>query len=57
MVDVLDNCDDPVIHIGNSNEVSMVDSENVVTTDLLSIFCLTSHHHHLITGHSAMIVI
>ena len=29
MVDVLDNCDDPVMHIGNSNEVSMVDSKNV----------------------------
>ena len=29
MVDVLDNCDDPVIHIGNSNEAPMVDSDNV----------------------------
>ena len=29
----------------------------LVTIDLLSIFCLTSHHHHLITGHSVLIVI
>ena len=29
IVDVLDNCDDPVIHIGSSNEVPMVDSDNV----------------------------
>ena len=29
MVDVLDNCDDPVIHISNSNEVPIVDSDNV----------------------------
>ena len=29
MVDALDNCDDPVIHIGNSNEAHMVDSDNV----------------------------
>ena len=29
----------------------------LVTIDLLSIFRLTSHHHHLITGHSVLIVI
>ena len=29
MVDVSDNCDDPVIHVGNSNEAPMVDSDNV----------------------------
>ena len=29
----------------------------LVTKDLLSIFRLTSHHHHLITGHSVLIVI
>ena len=28
-VDVSDNCDDPVIHVGNSNEAPMVDSDNV----------------------------
>ena len=28
MVDVLDNCDDPVIHNGN-NEAPMADSDNV----------------------------
>ena len=28
MVDVLDNCDDPVIHNGN-NEATMADSDNV----------------------------
>ena len=29
MVDALDNFDDSVIHIGNSNEALMVDSDNV----------------------------
>ena len=29
MVDALDNCDDPVIHIDNSNEAHMVDYDNV----------------------------
>ena len=29
MVDALDNFDDSVIHIGNSNEAPMVDSDNV----------------------------
>ena len=29
MVDVSDNRDDPVIHVGNSNEAPMVDSDNV----------------------------
>ena len=29
MVDVLDNCDDPVIQISNGNEASVVDSDNV----------------------------
>ena len=29
MIDALDNCHDPVIHIGNSNEAPMVDSGNV----------------------------
>ena len=29
IVDALDNCDDLVIHIGNSNEAPMVDSDNV----------------------------
>ena len=29
MVDVLDNCDDPVIQISNGNEASVVDSINV----------------------------
>ena len=28
MVETFDNCEDPVIHIGNSNEVPMVDSDN-----------------------------
>ena len=28
MIDVLDNCDDPVIHISNSNEAPIVDSDN-----------------------------
>ena len=56
MVDALDNCDDPVIHIGNSNEAPMVDSDNV-RENLLSIFRLTSHHQHFITGHSVLIVI
>ena len=29
MVDVLDNYDTQVIHMGNSNECSMVDSDNI----------------------------
>ena len=29
MVDALDNCDDPVIRIGNRNKAPMVDSDNV----------------------------
>ena len=55
MVDVLDNCDDPVIQISNGNEASVIPTM-LVTIYLLSIFTLTSHHHHLITAHSIMIV-
>ena len=29
IADVLDNCDEPVIHISNSNEALMVDYNNV----------------------------
>ena len=49
MVDVLNNCDDPVIHIGNSNEASMADSDNVgdnrFTINTLSNFTSPSFHY------------
>ena len=42
IVDALDNCDDLVIHIGNSNEAPVVDSDNVgdnrFTINILSNF-------------------
>ena len=49
MVDALDNCDDQVIHIGNSNEAPMVDSDNVgdnrFTINILSNFTSPSFHY------------
>ena len=57
MVDALDNFDDSVIHIGNSNEAPMVDSDNVGDKRFFINNPSNSHHHHLITGHSVLIVI
>ena len=37
MVDVLDNCADPVFHISNSNEAPMVDSDNIVDNITINI--------------------
>ena len=49
MADALDNCDDPVIHIGNSNEAPMVDSDNVgdnrFTINIPSNFTSPSFHY------------
>ena len=49
MVDALDNCDDPVIRIGNRNEAPMVDSDNVgdsrFTINIPSNFTSTSFHY------------
>ena len=56
LVDALDNCDDPVI-LATVMKLLWLILTMLVTIDLLSIFRLTSHHHHLITGHSVLIVI
>ena len=49
MVDVLDNCDDTVIHISSSNEAPMVDSDNVgdniFTINIPSNFTSPSCHY------------
>ena len=49
MVDALDNCDDPVIRIGNRNEAPMVDSDNVgdnrFAINIPSNFTSTSFHY------------
>ena len=49
MVDALDNCDDPVIHIGNSNEAPLVDSDsagdNRFTINILPNFTSPSFHY------------
>ena len=57
MVDALDNCDDPVIHIATVMKLLWLILTMLVTIDLLSIFRLTPHHCDLIAGHLVLIVI